>query len=386
MKDQSLIWIREKINFLVLFVIILFSPAAFATGGYNPFKGCGGTYLENALSALRINPAITTNGQFLSEVGRRYGSKLTDAMISAHPVLKKADKSIDVETVKWMLKKFMLADNKEVRRAIMLPFELNSDKPSLTLFMNLLVSETWPDVISVPFFINEAQRDALKSFFRKYDYENAVNSFKKVYGVDFLTAREMAKTLYKKVFEEKNYRVGFGSIGPGEGMITVLGHGIPGSDSLTLAGIRKHVDEIVDDVMSSGLPKTANIEVAACYGACGKLGALGQTNLSAEELKQAFLNKTIQDHIGKREESFGYMFSSTLFEKYPEFEGRVIAYNGIVSIPPAPALVRDPLDPEKLITQVTYAVGVRDNSEDSRVIWFDMNEMYQVYLKSEFVK
>ncbi len=369
----------------LFFLILSLSCALYANDPYDPLTGCGGSKLKNALSALRINPSIKKNGQFLEEVSRRFGTDLRDAIVAAHPAMAKADKSIDIKTVKWMLNEFFSADKKEVRRVFMSPFRTEKNNYGAELVANLMVSESWPDFISIPLFTSKDQLEAVRLFISDNNFKEATYLFVDHFGTDKATGKLMAKTLYEKVFEQKNYRLGFDKVGANENMITFIGHGLPGDTYLELDDVNLHFSEIIFDMLDSGLPRKANIEIAACYGACGPLGRFNQVDLTSNQLKQAFLDKTIQDHIGKKDQSFGYLFSKTLHKLYPEFDGRVIAYNGEIIIPLIPAYVRDPLDPNKLIEEVTYAVGLtpKDSKES---LYFDANEMYQVYMRDNFPK
>ncbi len=370
--------------FLVLFLFL--SGVTHAIDPYNPLTGCGGgEEIQNLLASLKIDPEIKTNGEFLGEVGRRYGNTITETLVSAHPVLREAGKSFDMKTVEWMLEKFVLADKSSVQRIFMTPFNTDKTSHGAKSLLNMMVNETWPNAASIPLFLDEKQMTAAKTLFAKNDFAMVSDLLSGSYGVNDEVALMMAKTLYNKIFEEGNYRLGFDSLGTTDRRITFVGHGSAGGDSLAMGSTKLNFSEIADGLVTGGLPKDANLEITACYGACGNLGDFSKTDLSVEQLKEAFLAQTITDHIGNKEDSFGYLFSKALYEKYPDFEGSVTAYNGLVTFFPIPAHARDPLDPTRLVIKNTFAVGLKASNYPYQTVWFDIREMSQIYTKDTFL-
>ncbi len=366
-----------------LCLLFLLSGALYANDD-DPPGACGGADVVNALKGFKIDPGITTNGPLIDALTRRYGPALTEALQDAHPILRHADKPIDIETLRWVVDKFLLAEDKGVDRVFMSPFNHVDSRFGSIHMVNLMVSESWPDATNVPMFISADQLKWTKERWERNDYNLPALLFGDMYGIDLETGRMMAKKLHEKIFVQQRYHFGLSSLGENNRRITFIGHGSPGGDALTNGRVEAHFNEIIDTMMESGLPPKSNLEIMACYGACGKLEDHLKTGLSVDELKQAFIDGTLINHLGNMEDSFGYKFSKMLFEKYPDFDGSVTAYNGLVRFLPIQAWVRDPLNPSQLVEKLTFAIGLKSKDDPPQTVWFDIEEMNKVYKKADF--
>ncbi|WP_313111602.1 RHS repeat-associated core domain-containing protein [Pseudescherichia sp.] len=115
------------------------------------------------------------------------------------------------------------------------------------------------------------------------------------------------------------------------GTLYISGHGAAGSDSIypgtSKGSIReKSSYEIVDRLITKGLPEHFNIKMDFCWSGA----SLEPEDITVEEYQQAFLEGNIFNLVSGEDNSFLDQFADDLKEEIPEFKGTLSGYAGVV--------------------------------------------------------
>ena len=334
--------------------------------------------LKNALEALKLDPQIRNNDELLFNINYLYGPNFTSLLKIEHPSLNNHAGVIDLKTIHWIIDSFFFSKPNKLRKVFFAPFYENKKEIS-EIIIDTIVGESFPSIASQPLFMSDKQFEMTRNLFKENNFEEARLNFTDYYSVDDETALKMSRALYHLIFTKGNFVVGTNNIPETVGAISIIGHSGPKSSTISDHEINVHFSKVSEILKESSMSNNASILISTCYSACGALDAYRRTNLSEDELKEAFIKKEIFNHIGDKKESLGFKLAKKLFEIHPTFKGNVIAFNGAISIAPLLVYARDKTNPN-LLTQVKK-YGVELKTIDGKEIWFDRMEMHQIFSK-----
>lgn len=364
-------------RFLIYLFSLFFSVTIYAND-YDPNTCKGGTDLKNALAALMLTPSTKFNGQLMAEISLKYGEDLTKIILMKHPSLSNPAGKINLKTVHWILDSFFYSGRSPNKRVYFSPFVENTNRVIVSM-IDLMVADSFPLYSAIPLFVHKEQYKKVKEAFMFANFKFPISLFKKFYGVNSETARKMTMSLYSNVFRSDNYHIGFSGLKKHVGVLQIIGHSIPGNDSIEEEGLKMHFKDMVKILKEKNIPTNLPLSIYTCYGACGKLSGYNKTDFTEDELKKLFIDKKIQTLMEPIEFSFAYMFAEELFKELPAYTGSITAYQGVVTIVPFTVFTRDPKKPLSLITDRRFGVGLI--TKEGKYVWFDALEMTHVYTR-----
>lgn len=378
----------KKIYFsLIFFLLFFFGNASYAVSGACGLCNCDSESIELKLIDLGLNPKIKTNKDLLSGINNEYGQVFVDELTRLHPFIsKKPDGKINKKTLYWVKKIGFSKISSLGIRYIFIPFIDNRSDFGEEIFFHAIIPEMYPAMKGVPYFYDIEQRDAMDRLFIKNNYADVIKYLEIEKGVDHKVSRKVAKDLYKKIFKEKKYLIGSDIKKIGGHRLIIIGHGLPGSESITnnqyVDAVEIHYSDVVKMLKNISLPENVNINLQTCFSGVGLTEI--NTNKTEDELIRLFINKQFDSVIGDKENSYAYKFAKEIYETFPQFRGNVFGYNGEYVINPLITYTRSPTDPTKVISKYMFSISLYDVNNE--IVEFDRSEMMVEYNKFDFIK
>lgn len=368
-----------KICFFALFGFLHNAYAMDGVCGMNP---CNKEFIKSSLIDLGLNSTIVNNGSLLANIQLEYSEFFVDELVNKHPSLKNPAGIIDTKTLKW-IKEIGFSNKYSVGiNYIVSPFITSANDYGANVFLRSWISELYPTIRTVPVFLSNEQLMAIRDLYYENDFELPILKLKKYFKLDKGTATALAKKVYYETFINEKYIIGNDIKKIGKHKVSIAGHGVNnpnGSDVISDTDIVVRFDEVVNILKKSGIPHDVDLELLVCSGALMK-SIPGKTK---EELKNIFINRTIDEYTGDYKKSFGYKFSNYLYFNWAEFTGLVFAYKGSYILNMGPTYYRDPHDEKKLLSKYINSVSWKDINGDR--IRFDRAELRAEYKRSDFI-
>lgn len=340
----------------------------------SPGSSCGGTKLENALLLLKIDPSAKDNGHLLAELMVQYGETLVSRMIEKHPALKNPKGRIDSKTISWITEAFFGNPTTSNSRYFIVPVLDPSGNYGANMIIGTLVGQSFPTLTSRPAFLSSDQFHAVKAAYENNDYEIPAHYLKTQHGLSSKVAKDMARQFHGQIFNSATSHTTLDTVDTSTHRLVIYGHGKPGSDTVTAGNATTTYQDIVDHLLANKIADNAEIEIGSCFAACGNISE--KLSASPEQLKQAFLAGTIDQYLGNPADSFAHKLAKELYSRNLDFNGKIIAYKGAVTMHPRQVFIRDPHNPQQLIEVRGFGVALQANNgtlihftkEDMRII------------------
>lgn len=353
-----------------LLLVILFSNSAFAHW-LNPFPYIFETELEKVLGIYRLSPSIKNNKDFMEGVLDKYGTEITDKLITAHPfIINKPEGKIDLKTVTWFVSEFEYSplDPDNIKRLIYVPFwnenkTANSNYPATLSSIEVSLTHLYPSFTDKLLFEDINHFESFLYEFKKNNFEKPVKIIKDTYGISNSNlAQEIAAKTMKMIKTKKLYIIEPTNIPKDDYILSIVGHGKPGevviaSDpGVNGERILLTAKEVADKIYTQKLNGASRLDLITCSSAATKYPYLEE-----EEAKKAFLNNKLAKHFvddDKIATSFLYQFSKSIFENDPDWQGKVVGNYGVLSIIPIDTYIRDPENTTQLIKEKNFSSEV----------------------------
>lgn len=292
----------------------------------SPTDACDLTKLKNNLIAFGLPPELTKNAQLLEEIKNKYGNSIESYLTEKHPAIKNApDQPIDLNTLDWLRDAIWSTENIRVRYSPM--FFIDND--NVMDEMIILAFERLYYVSQRTAFVFESEADFI--LFQKASINRLRDLIlNKIPSFDLQQLSEVIKSYQKYYMTHGNYKIGFNSIAHTDYVVVLEGHGSAGFDGIDIGNATLSSEKIIKKLKQFNLAANATIKIRSCFSACEK----NELNLTVDEIKKEFLSGKLLSHIKLGSGSFLEIFIRQLKHEFPEFNGTVEGYIGLVPTTP----------------------------------------------------
>lgn len=343
-------FLKEKsiVNFYTLILIILITTILPKEAISSPT--CSVEEIEKELTALGLDFDIYDNDDLLTNLEYKYGKSLVEHLSEKHPHLKNSpDAPVDGKTLKW-IQEAIWSTNHNYARHKLLPIP-HFNEEAWDYVMAYLIQDFKDKKNRYTYvFVNDETKDKFIEFVE--NDEKMIAWILTSYPNATPTAVDRLLGDFRKYFiANKSYSVGFSSLaGQKTPVIQIMGHGRPTLPGISMGDVTVSVDEMAELVKSLDIPKDASIKMNICFSGCKKYAM----KYPVEKIKDMFLSGDLKELYDAGSKSLIDLFSESLFNKMPEFEGKVQGYLGIV----LSGKRKDALNMDNILTRA-YAVRVQ---------------------------
>lgn len=371
----------KKIHLSLLFSFLFFGSLANAGDGLCGLNKCSAPTLSPHLINLYLKPTIENNGDLLASLQMEYGRYFVDDLVGKSPLLaQKPEGKFDADTLEWIKDISFKETFSPGMKYMLSPFITSENNFGANFFLNQLIPRLYPLFKTRPIFLSEKQLKAMEELFVADRYEMPREYFSKHFLISDDSALIIIKKIHNEIFIKKNYIMKSDISKISNHTIQILGHGVPASEFIVDDSIKIHYSIVVKILRMIGIPTDVDIELITCNAAVGINKQ--NTEKTKSELIELFRNKKIKDLAGDMKNSYAYKFSKEIYSSLPKFTGSVIAYVGLVYPTSFSAFMRNPKNPNEIITRKIPMTSVPDLNDKG--VFFDKTEMTVEYKRRDF--
>lgn len=371
---------------LFIFFRLIFLSFLLFFCSFKSYSGClscsDSVAIDELLIDLKLNPEMRNNSELIDALRFEYGEHVVRDLFNRHPYLKVTDGKINHKTLLWIRDKYFIDRFGLGIEYILLPFVSADIDFASEIFVNVIVGWSNPMLTRIPLFISKEQYKSVKRKFKENNYKYPIEYLSLHFGLTHDDALLESKKLYDKIFHGLNYISSSDVHLIGENRkIIVVGHSVPSADFIECGSHQVKTIDIVNLLKNMGLSNEIDIELEVCYGANGYVNLFTRQTESA--LVDMFKMKKLSSIAGRPKQSFLYKFAKEMYEHWPDFNGEISSYYGLMKIAPNEAYQRDLLDENKIIKKKIFSSSFL--SAEDRWVAFDKNELRVTYKKEDFI-
>lgn len=295
---------------------------------YSFASPCTEAVIKNTLIKMKINPAIKTNHDLLSNMAHIYGEDLTSILKTSHPFIKNNPSAkIDEQTLTWLNEMIWRKENK-LMRYLYIPASL-SFSGARDLLIAMLDSALTSKRRTIPIF--KTQDDLLIYHdLLKIGNEQAIRDIiRRAYPLpDNATINTITREFITHFRQYNDAKIGMDFSITEKPVIEIVGHSKAGSPHFAIGNKIVPANEMIDNMIEMDMPPHVTLKLMGCFTGCSS----NDVTLSKIDIEDLFLqDKLYEIYNTNSKESFMTIFIREIRNKMPHFRGRIDGYIGSIA-------------------------------------------------------